>query len=118
MSHNGCEIILLFIANLIFAAFLPLYLLKCFVVIEPNEAVVFTSFGKIRRVIKDPGCHYNPLLSYDKVSAKMETLQIKGSSVPDQKGSPLNVSVIVNYKIVDPIKALYAVENYHFYLEN
>ena len=88
------------------------------VVIEPNSAAVFTSYGKIRKVIQDPGCHYNPLLSLVKVSTKVETLQIKGSSVPDEKGSPLNVSVIVNYKVVDPIKTLYAVNDYKLYLYN
>lgn len=113
MSHNICEIILLFFLNLlVFCILMPLWFIAVFVKIEPNTALVFTSFGKIRKVIKDPGCHWNPLLGFKKISTKVETLQIKGSSVPDQKGSPLNVSVIVNYKVVDPIKTLYAVDNY------
>ena len=67
------------------------------------------SFGKIRKIIKEPGCYYNPLLVPEWVSTKVETLQIKGSSVPDLKGAPMNVSVIVNYKIVEPVMAKYVV---------
>lgn len=52
------------------------------------------------------------------MSTKVETLQIKGSSVPDLKGSPMHVSVIVNYKIVDPIRSVYAVDDYQSYLKN
>ena len=63
-------------------------------------------------MILTPGCHYNPLLEKTIVSTKVETLQIKGSSVPDLKGSPMNVSVIVNFKVIDPIRAVYAVDSY------
>ena len=63
-------------------------------------------------MIKEPGCHYNPLLERTYISAKVETLQINGSSVPDLKGSPMHVSVIVNFQIIDPIRAMYAVDNY------
>ena len=52
------------------------------------------------------------------VSTKVETLAIKGSSVPDLKGSPMHVSVIVNYKIVEPVKAVYAVDDYVGYIKN
>lgn len=38
--------------------------------------------------------------------------------MPDLKGSPMNVSVIVNFKIVDPVKATFGVDNYKFYIEN
>ena len=68
--------------------------------------------------MNEPGCSYNPLLEKQTISTKVETLQIKGSSVPDLKGSPMNVSVIVNYKVIDPIRAVYAVDNYTNYIYN
>ena len=110
--HNIAELLCLTLQNVLIFFLLPIYIMACFVTVEPNQAIVFTSFGKIRKVIKEPGCHYNPLLNPERISTKVETLQIKGSSVPDLKGSPMVVSAIVNYKIIDPIKTLYAVDNY------
>lgn len=116
--HNIGEIICLFFLNLIVFIILPLYLSLCWIVISPNEAVIVSSFGKVRKVIHEPGCHYTPLLARQSISTKVETMTIAGSSVPDLKGSPMNVSVIVNYKIVDPIRAVYAVDDYKGYLYN
>ena len=111
-SHNIGEFICMFIVNLLFFIVLPIYLMSCWVVLSPNEAVILSSFGKVRKTITKPGCHYNPLLERQSVSTKVETMQIRGSSVPDLKGSPMNVSVIVNYKIVDAIKSVCAVDDY------
>lgn len=108
----------MFFINLIIFPILPLYLSLCWIVVQPNQAVIVQSFGRIRKVLTKPGCYYNPLLIPQWVSTKVETLQIKGSSVPDLKGSPMNVSVIVNYKIVDPVLSVFAVDNYKFYIEN
>ena len=98
--------------------FLPIYLAQCWIVVRPNQMVLVHSFGKVRKVIKTPGCHYNPLLQFDYISSRVETLQINGSSVPDLKGSPMHVSVIVNFQIFDPIRAMYAVDDYKGYLYN
>ena len=119
VPHTSGEKVCLFILNFLFGCILlPIYLCVCWVIVGPNQACIVTSFGKIRKVITEPGCHYNPLLTQNYVSTKVETLQIKGSSVPDLKGSPMNVSVIINFKIVNPIRAIYAVDNYKDYLEN
>lgn len=108
----------MFLVNFLVMIVLPLYLSICWIVVKPNEAVITSTFGKVRSVINKPGCHYNPLQEKQYVSTKIETLTIKGSSVPDLKGSPMNVSVIVNYKIVDPIKSVYAVDDYKGYIYN
>jgi len=87
-------------------------------VVDPNENIVVTAFGKVRKVITAPGCYFNPLLKLRRVSTKIQTLSLKGSSVPDMKGAPMNVSCIVNYKIIDPVRSIYAVEDYHKYINN
>ena len=74
ISHNICEGFLMLLLNLLFFILLPIYLMAAFITVEPNEAVVLSSFGKIRSVIKEPGCHYNPLLNIEKISTKVETL--------------------------------------------
>lgn len=97
---------------------LPLYLLAIWFIVSPNEEAVITAFGKVRRVVKNEGCYFNPLMSVTKVTTKIQTLSLKGSSVPDLKGAPMNVSCIVNYKIVDSVKSLYAVEDYKDFIRN
>ena len=43
-------------------------------------------------------------------------MELKGSSVPDQNGSPMNVSAIVTYKIVDPVASLFNVDDFKKYV--
>lgn len=52
------------------------------------------------------------------VSTAVKTLQLKGSSVPDIKGAPMNVSAIINYQVVDAIAATYNVENKETFIQN
>ena len=62
VAHNIGEFICMFIVNLLLFIVLPVYLMSCWIVVSPNEAVILSSFGKNRKVIMKPGCHYNPLL--------------------------------------------------------
>lgn len=52
------------------------------------------------------------------MSCAIETMQLKGSSVPDAKGSPMHVSAILNYNIENAAAATFAVENMQEFLRN
>ena len=43
---------------------------------------------------------------------------MKGSSVPDLQGAPMNVSAIINYRITDSLKAAFGVIDFKQYIEN
>lgn len=43
-------------------------------------------------------------------------MELKGSSVPDSNGSPMNVSAILTYKITDPMASLFNVDNFERYV--
>ena len=43
-------------------------------------------------------------------------MELKGSSIPDKRGSPLNVSAVVTYKVVDPVASLFNVQNSYRYV--
>lgn len=45
-------------------------------------------------------------------------MQLKGSSVPDARRSPINASANMNYRRVDTIAATYNVERFKEYIEN
>jgi len=57
------------------------------------------------KIVKESGLHwYFPCYNkFIKVSHALQTMEIKGSSVPDLNGSPLNVSVVITYKIEEPL---------------
>jgi hypothetical protein len=68
--------------------------------------------GKIRSVIKKPGCHHSFAVcgrELQYVNTSIQSILLKGSSVPDFHGSPLIVSCTVIYRIEDGIKATYGI---------
>jgi len=52
------------------------------------------------------------------VSTAIETISLRGSSVPDANGAPLEVSAIINYSIDNPAQAQYAVEDSPAFIYN
>lgn len=45
-------------------------------------------------------------------------MSLLGSSVPDQRGSPLSISAIINYRVNDAIAFSYSVKDPVEYIEN
>ncbi|MDE6531792.1 MAG: SPFH domain-containing protein [Lachnospiraceae bacterium] len=122
-------------------------------VLHPNEAAVYTLFGKYYATIKNAGFYfinpfavsYNPSAksvvgemvdaymkssregaggngdnatsSYDKkISTKTMTLSNRKQKVNDALGNPVIIGAVVIWKVVDPTKAVFNVENYKIYL--
>lgn len=122
-------------------------------VVHPNEAAVYTFFGKYYGTIKKAGFYYispfavcyNPSAAsaFDelataftkpsttdktetgvsatssmnkKVSTKTITLNNRKQKVNDALGNPVIIGTAVIWKIVNPTKAVFNVENYNKYL--
>ncbi len=93
-------------------------------VVAPNEAVVLTLFGKYHGTVKRDGFWYvnpfcatvNPAQGFSqlgkKVSLKAMTLNNDKQKVNDEDGNPIEISVVVIWRIRDTAKAVFAVENY------
>ena len=82
---------------------------------------MFEAFGKIIDTIKEPGCNFYGkvcCVEQRRLSTKVMTVPINGSSVPDKNGSPMQVSAIINFRITDAIAYLYSVENPNDYIQN
>jgi regulator of protease activity HflC (stomatin/prohibitin superfamily) len=45
-------------------------------------------------------------------------MQLRGSSVPDMNGSPMNVSAILNYRVTDAVAFTYSVDNPNAFIQN
>lgn len=128
----GAAILLMIVACIMFAG------LKT---VGPKEALVLTLFGEYYGTIKDRGFYFvNPFcaavnpaakpaavtsitgnVSYTgggsrKVSLKTMTLNNDKQKVNDILGNPIIVGAVVIWRVSDPTKAVFNVENYKDYL--
>ncbi len=118
-------------------------------VIKPNEALVFTLFGRYFGSLKEPGFYFvNPFASAvapvrqsvepagsDKaqglkagtgtiggkqagkaVSLKATTLNNDKQKINDSQGNPIVIGIVVIWKVVNPTKAVFNVDDYAEYL--
>lgn len=102
-----------------------------FHLINPNEAMIFTLFGEYYGTIKQEGFYFlNPFAGAmvpvvvkkteealkKKVSLKTMTLNNQQQKVNDALGNPIIIGAIVIWKVVNPTKALFEVDNYQTFL--
>lgn len=118
------------------------------VILHPNEAAVFTLFGKYYGTLKQAGFYYvnlfasayrpettaSDLAGYledgeagknekkkniipnKKISLKTTTLNNSRQKVNDILGNPIIIGSIVIWRVIDPTKAVFNVENYQDFL--
>lgn len=119
-----------------------------FHILNPNEALVMTLFGKYYGTIKSEGFYYtNPFAgainpanhgasnisigtgttgttaqasiaaaSNKKISTKTLTLNNDKQKVNDVLGNPIIIGAVVIWRVSDPTKAVFSVENYKIFL--
>lgn len=110
-------------------------------VVKPKEARVFTLFGKYYGTIVEDGFYFiNPLVTNESsktntnwsavfsgkeqptstpvkhMPLKEMTLLNEKQKVNDLDGNPIEIGVVIIWKIVDPYKAIFNVDNYKEYL--
>lgn len=110
-------------------------------IVNPNEALVLTLFGKYHGTIKKAGYFYvNPFctafnpgaekivtrdangnayvktVGSKKVSTKVATLNNERQKVNDVLGNPIIIGAVVIWRVANPTQAVFAVENYRDYL--
>lgn len=116
------------------------FLFPGFKVLNPNEAVVLTLFGKYYGTLKKDGFYWvNPFavsinpdsksrltatstgISYSfggtkKISLKTMTLNNEKQTVNDERGNPIIIGTIVIWRVTDTTKAVFNVQNYKTFL--
>ena len=88
----------------------------CVKEVGQRQVIIFESFGKIIYSNDEPGLMCYPRVCCVKdirVDTAVLTMALKGSSVPDKSGSPLQVSAIMNYRVNDAIAFTYSVSAPH-----
>jgi len=87
---------------------------SCFCLREKNAAVLLRC-GKYEGQIRNAGCYcIDPCCTEKKVTTlAQQSVHLPNIKVADKNGNPLIMAGIVNYRVVDPKKALLKIENYN-----
>ena len=103
-------------------------------IVNPNEAAVYVLFGKYYGTIAKPGFFFiNPFCTltnptvppYDwsswtapnrKVSLKAITLSNERQKINDREGNPIEIGVVVIWRVINSTKAVFEVDDYNAYV--
>lgn len=89
------------------------FFLKGLMIIQPNHSRVLNFFGRYVGTVKDNGLFFiNPLYSSQKMSLRSENLQGQTLKVNDKMGNPIEIAVVMVWKVGDTYKAAFDVERY------
>jgi len=107
------------VPNPIFIALLVIFTVLMvigFVIVYPNYSSVLTLFGKYKGTIKKNGFHWvNPFFIRKKVSLRAQNFDSEKIKVNDKLGNPIQISVILVWKVENTFKAAFQVNDYeHF----
>jgi len=89
-----------------------------FIVINPNESRVLTLFGTYKGSVKDSGFYWvNPFLSKKGISLRARNLESKTIKVNDKVGNPIEIGMVLVWKVEETAQAAFAVDDYIKYVE-
>ncbi len=87
------------------------------VVINPNESRVVQFFGRYIGTVDRAGFHWvTPLTEKRKISLRVRNFETARLKVSDADGNPVEIAAVVVYRVVDPAKAMFAVDDYVQYV--
>jgi regulator of protease activity HflC (stomatin/prohibitin superfamily) len=94
------------------------YLFKIMTVSVEDESETFViKYGKVMKILKEPGLHWVPekifpwVKSYT-ISKQLDYRTYKGIQVNDHFGTTVVVDLWIEFKITNPYKAIFCVENW------
>ncbi|MGR8919859.1 MAG: SPFH domain-containing protein [Gammaproteobacteria bacterium] len=93
------------------------FLLKGFLVLEPNQAAVMLFFGNYAGSLREDGFFWvNPFYSKQKISLRAHNLNTPTLKVNDRAGNPIEVAAVIVWRVFDTARATFDVEDYHEYV--
>ncbi|MGU3375060.1 SPFH domain-containing protein [Chryseobacterium sp. M5A1_1a] len=110
---SGVDQSLTFVILAMLCFLVSCFFLKGLMIIQPNHSRVLNFFGKYVGSVKDNGLFFiNPLYSSQKMSLRSENLQGQTLKVNDKMGNPIEIAVVMVWKVGDTYKAAFDVERY------
>ncbi len=84
-----------------------------FVIINPNTSKVFTLFGKYVGTLREDGFFWvNPFYYGRYVSLRAHNFESERLKVNDKRGNPIQIGVVLVWKVLDTFKAVFEVDDY------
>jgi regulator of protease activity HflC (stomatin/prohibitin superfamily) len=89
-----------------------------FIVLNPNESRVLTLFGTYKGSVKESGFYWvNPFMSKKPISLRARNLESKTIKVNDKVGNPIEIGMVLVWKVEETAQAAFAVDDYIKYVE-
>jgi regulator of protease activity HflC (stomatin/prohibitin superfamily) len=102
----------------IIAGFLALLMLGGFFFINPNGSQVLTLFGEYVGSVKQNGFYWtNPFYSRKSISLRARNFESDRLKVNDKRGNPILISVITVWRVKNPFKAAFEIDNYETFVK-
>jgi regulator of protease activity HflC (stomatin/prohibitin superfamily) len=88
-----------------------------FFTLQPNEAAVFTLFGAYRGTARQNGFLWaNPFYRKLKISLRARNLNGDKLKVNDKRGNPVEIAVVIVWRIRDTAQAIFDVDSYESFI--
>jgi hypothetical protein len=92
-------------------------LISGFFVVEPGGSKVLLLFGKYVGSVKNDGFHWaNPFFSKRNMSLRVRTLNGDQLKVNDLTGNPIEIAIVLVWRVIDTYGASFAVDDYENYV--
>jgi len=86
--------------------------------LQPNEGRVLILFGAYRGTVRDSGFHWtNPLITKQRISLRSRNFNGEKLKVNDKRGNPIEIAVVVVWRVRDTAQACFDVDNFEEYVE-
>ena len=94
-----------------------LFCMAGFFMLQPNEAAVLTLFGAYRGTTRQNGFLWaNPLYRKQKISLRVRNLNGEKLKVNDKRGNPVEIAVVIVWRIHDTAQAVFDVDSYETFI--
>jgi regulator of protease activity HflC (stomatin/prohibitin superfamily) len=88
-----------------------------FFIINPNYSALLVLFGHYKGTVVTNGFHWaNPFYSKKRISLRVRNQETSKLKVNDRSGNPIEIAAVVVWKVTDPYKAQFEVDNYQEYV--
>lgn len=110
LAHN--------IPVLVVSGIIALFILLGFTIVNPNYAKGLVLFGKYSGSIKTDGFYWiNPFFVAKEISLRANNFDSERMKVNDKRGNPIQISVILVWKVRDTYAALFEIDQLHNFVK-
>jgi len=97
---------------------IAVFLFKGLTIVNPNQSVVCTFFGKYVGTVKANGLLFvNPLYRKQRLSLRANNFESTKLKVNDKMGNPIEIAAVVVWQVKDTYKATFEVTSYDQYVK-